>query len=345
MALSTDSVIFTDNEFGNVTNATSSTSFATVEWETDGSGIKKGDYLSFSSPTTDYYAWFAGSGFNDPGIAGRTGIAVNFNFNDDAATLASEAQAAILAAASGSFNVTVSAPPYAFGIQIQNLARGAVTAPSTSGITDGMAFMQSTVGVNSAINVAADTISIASHGYSTGQALTLSSTGGLPVPLATSTTYYVIKVDANTIKLATSSANALAGTAINLTSQGGVGSTITLTPSGGGTQGTASTAYISNLDISSMSAARTSLTTLDTQMQTIYTTMGTIGASQSRLSSAVGAITAARDQFITAASRISDADVAQESASLVRSGMLKKSAAAVLAHANQLPALAVKLLT
>ena len=41
------------------------------------------------------------------------------------------------------------------------------------------------------------------------------------------TVYYVIKVDANTIKLATNSANATAGTAIDLTGTGNNAQTLT----------------------------------------------------------------------------------------------------------------------
>lgn len=44
--------------------------------------------------------------------------------------------------------------------------------------------------------------------------------GTLPAPLVAGTTYYVIKLTASTIKLATSLANALAGTAIDITTAG-----------------------------------------------------------------------------------------------------------------------------
>lgn len=67
---------------------------------------------------------------------------------------------------------------------------------------------------------ATDQITVTAHGFTTGMAFTLTTSGGLPAPLALATTYYVIKVDANTIKVATSYANAIALTAINLTTQG-----------------------------------------------------------------------------------------------------------------------------
>ncbi len=54
----------------------------------------------------------------------------------------------------------------------------------------------------------------------TGRVVQVANPGTLPTGLSAATDYYVIKVDATHIKLATSLANAVAGTAINLTAQG-----------------------------------------------------------------------------------------------------------------------------
>jgi hypothetical protein len=57
--------------------------------------------------------------------------------------------------------------------------------------------------------------------YAVGDGLRFTTTGTLPAPLATATTYYVIKdADAKNYRLATSVANAYAGTAIDITSTG-----------------------------------------------------------------------------------------------------------------------------
>jgi microcystin-dependent protein len=53
------------------------------------------------------------------------------------------------------------------------------------------------------------------HDLYTGTGVYLTTTGALPTGLAANTMYYVIRVDANTFRLATSLANAQAGTAIN----------------------------------------------------------------------------------------------------------------------------------
>jgi len=78
------------------------------------------------------------------------------------------------------------------------------------------------------VNTTTDRITITSHGYYTGRKVAATSSGTLPGGLS-ATNYYVIKVDANTIKLASSMANAVAGTAVDITSAAG-GGTHTLTP-------------------------------------------------------------------------------------------------------------------
>lgn len=72
------------------------------------------------------------------------------------------------------------------------------------------------------VDIADDTITIPAHGFSTGMLFTLTSDGTLPDGLATSTNYYAIIVDANTIKVAASAADALAGTAIDIIDAGTV---------------------------------------------------------------------------------------------------------------------------
>lgn len=57
--------------------------------------------------------------------------------------------------------------------------------------------------------------------FYTGTPVTVANSGGeLPSPLAPATTYYVINIDSTHIQLATTLANAIAGTAINITTNG-----------------------------------------------------------------------------------------------------------------------------
>lgn len=70
------------------------------------------------------------------------------------------------------------------------------------------------------INTSTDVLTTsAAHPFTTGTPVILTS-GAAPGGLATGTTYYVINVTSTTIKLATTAANATAGTAIDITSQG-----------------------------------------------------------------------------------------------------------------------------
>lgn len=63
--------------------------------------------------------------------------------------------------------------------------------------------------------------------YQTGVPFQVSTTGALPVPLVAGTTYYAIRLDATHIRVATTYANAIAGTAIVLTTNGAPTNTIT----------------------------------------------------------------------------------------------------------------------
>lgn len=85
--------------------------------------------------------------------------------------------------------------------------------------------------LDAAVNTGTNVITVTSNDFlHTGQAVVLSNSGGaLPTGLS-ATTYYVIRVTATTIKLATSVDNANAGTAVDITAAAGGGThTLTLT--------------------------------------------------------------------------------------------------------------------
>jgi hypothetical protein len=77
-----------------------------------------------------------------------------------------------------------------------------------------------------------DICTAAAHGMVTGLKVQLTTVTTLPAPLQLATDYFVIALDANTFKLATSLANALVGTAINITDTGTGAHTITPVSSG-----------------------------------------------------------------------------------------------------------------
>jgi hypothetical protein len=77
-----------------------------------------------------------------------------------------------------------------------------------------------TTGTVSAVNTGADSFTINNHGFNTGERVYISSTGLIPGGVSANVQYFVINIDANTIQLATSAANAAGGTQIDITSTG-----------------------------------------------------------------------------------------------------------------------------
>jgi hypothetical protein len=74
-----------------------------------------------------------------------------------------------------------------------------------------------------------DVLAKTAHGLVTGDPIVISAIGGGAAGLSTATRYWVIKVDADSFKLATTYANAIAGTAIDVTTDSsGAGLTLAL---------------------------------------------------------------------------------------------------------------------
>lgn len=80
------------------------------------------------------------------------------------------------------------------------------------------------------VSVANNTIAVAANvdKFQTACVVSVASSGALPAPLDASVDYYLIRVDATTIKLALSPVDAAAGTAIDLTTAGSGNLTITV---------------------------------------------------------------------------------------------------------------------
>jgi len=92
------------------------------------------------------------------------------------------------------------------------------------------------------------------------------------------------------------------------------------------------------------SASRAALDAVNAAIASLAQTRGTLGAAESRLSVAITNLTVARENFAAAESQIRDTDVAQQAAELTRLNILQQAGSAVLAQANQQPALALSLL-
>ncbi|MEX1026605.1 MAG: FG-GAP-like repeat-containing protein [Candidatus Paceibacterota bacterium] len=100
-----------------------------------------------------------------------------------------------------------------------------------------------------------------------------------------------------------------------------------------------------DFSLKTQAGARQTLPVFKRKLDQLSSQRGQIGAFEARVSSAIATTSIASANFASAESQIRDVDVAEESAQLVRSQILQQVGASILAQANQLPALALRLLS
>jgi len=108
--------------------------------------------------------------------------------------------------------------------------------------------------------------------------------------------------------------------------------------------GSSSALGLSSVAVSDQASAQSAIGILTSAIATVAQTRGTLGAFESRLLTAVSNLQVAVENFSAAQSRIQDADVAAETSNLTRASILQQAGVAVLAQANQQPAVALSLL-
>lgn len=110
--------------------------------------------------------------------------------------------------------------------------------------------------------------------------------------------------------------------------------------------GTASAFVMDNisLEITTVDKALHALDMLDVTLNAIGAIRGKLGAFQSRLSTANNVLVTTRENINSAHSTIMDADIAEESANMIRLQILQEVGGAVLKQANIKPELAMRLL-
>jgi flagellin-like hook-associated protein FlgL len=101
---------------------------------------------------------------------------------------------------------------------------------------------------------------------------------------------------------------------------------------------------IAYLDIKTQQGARAALNTVNANLNRIESQLGSLGASTSRFQIALATLKVQGENYLAAAGRIQDVDVANESSNLAREQILQQAASAVLSHANLAPELALQLL-
>lgn len=106
----------------------------------------------------------------------------------------------------------------------------------------------------------------------------------------------------------------------------------------------ASTLGVDGIDLSNAESALDSLGAIDNALTQMNVPRSEVGAMQSRFNSIVNNLFIYEENLSQARSRIVDADIAQETAKAVQASVLQRAGAAVIAQANTMPSLALKLL-
>ena len=97
--------------------------------------------------------------------------------------------------------------------------------------------------------------------------------------------------------------------------------------------------------IDTKETAQLSIERLDNAIEKVNSYRATLGAVQNRLQSSVNNLGIRIENLDSAKSRIKDADFAEESAGMTQQQILQQAGVAVLSQSNQLPQLALKLLS
>ena len=232
---------------------------ATTAAKTFTSGLQEVDQITFATKAAttdgDYFvindylggAWAialdtTGGAANTPTGAAWTAIAAGRKSYVDISSGTSGTDVEVLVATAinllTGFTAVITTANSTTHMNCTDVFAGVVTTPSVyskSGAagTGSVTFSITTAGTASKYNPVANTVTITAHGQVLGSKGQLSTSSSLPTGLSTSTDYFIIVVDANTVKFASSLANAVAGTAIVPTTSGVGTQTFTPTTSTG----------------------------------------------------------------------------------------------------------------
>jgi len=150
-----------------------------------------------------------------------------------------------------------------------------------------------------------------------------------------------------------------ATTAVDSTSTAVYGGTIRLTANSGIILGGAHETYIgyadssnmalgssalNSISVTSVSNANTTITRIDSALETVNTFRGTLGAIQNRFQSTINSTSATAENLTAARSRIQDTDFAAETANMTSAQILQQAGVSVLSQANSSQQSILKLL-
>ncbi len=101
---------------------------------------------------------------------------------------------------------------------------------------------------------------------------------------------------------------------------------------------------LANQNVDTVASSNQTILSVDSALATINSLQATLGAVQNRFSSTIGNQTTVVQNLTQARSRIQDANFASATANLSRAQVLQQAGISILAQANQMPQLALKLL-
>jgi flagellin len=101
---------------------------------------------------------------------------------------------------------------------------------------------------------------------------------------------------------------------------------------------------VGTLDYTDRDTARDHIADIDAAIESVATQRATLGAIGNRFNTVSNTIRTASENLSAANSRIRDVDVAEETSAMSRAQVLMQAGVSVLAQANQMPQMAMKLL-
>ena len=101
---------------------------------------------------------------------------------------------------------------------------------------------------------------------------------------------------------------------------------------------------INNLEVATFTDAEAAIASIDKALDSVSDIRSNLGALQNRFESVISNLSNVSENISAAKSRIMDADIATETATLTRNSILQQAGTAMLSQANQQPQLALNLL-
>jgi flagellin len=241
------------------------------------------------------------------------------------------------------------------GLNLSTEGTGSVASVDVSKAAAGTTYTLASAGggtsltLSATVNGNAVSQTIAVTGLSAGGSQTLDfGTMGVKFTLAASgtTTAAATVTDLATKTIITAAGNNAAAFQVGA----GAGETESATffntqlAAGNGAYSTLNTSIGTFNGATTIANANTLITNVDSVISSLVTSRAALGASQNSLQHTLNNLKTNSDNLSASNSRIRDVDVASESSAMTRAQIISQSAVSVLAQANQMPQLALKLL-